>query len=222
MLNPGLAGGAREDCTKDWVLQHYRLVVWKLACMERAFPSFFGGWYLTADRSAVSLACPVTFLLIHGKAKANNFKPRRDEGTLSPPIINNTKSTQTHRVLLQLQNRYEREFVACERSYLQQLLQKDQLSTRHIVLCVTSILPAATNSSVCEKEASLQLTDGWCEIGCRIDPAMSRLVVQGKIYVGQKLRIHGAGLASDVTPPQLHVKVLSCCAVFRAALSSSS
>lgn len=100
-----LAGGAKgEYATQEWVLGHYKRVVWKLACMERAFPSIFGGWYLTADR-----------------------------------------------VLLQLQNRYERQFVKSQRSFLQRVLVKDQCPSQHAVLCVEAIYPAAWNQAACEK-----------------------------------------------------------------------
>jgi len=43
----------------------------------------------------------------------------------------------------------------------------------------------------------------------RIDAHLSRLVSMGKIFVGQKLRICGASLAEDASPPHLHLKVAS-------------
>ena len=35
-----------------WAENHYSLIVWKLASMERAFPSIFGGRWLTPDRDS--------------------------------------------------------------------------------------------------------------------------------------------------------------------------
>ena len=100
-----LEGGASaEYATDDWVVGQYKHIVWKLVCMERAFPSVFGGWYLTADR-----------------------------------------------LLLQLQNRYERMFVRSERSFLQKVAVKDQCATQHAVLCVETVMPAACNPAACEK-----------------------------------------------------------------------
>jgi len=45
--------------TLEWVRAHYRWIVWKLAAMERAFPSVFGGKTLTPDK----VTPPPTFLL---------------------------------------------------------------------------------------------------------------------------------------------------------------
>ncbi len=42
------AGVRADSPSESWLANHYALIVWKLACMERAFPSVFGGWYLTA------------------------------------------------------------------------------------------------------------------------------------------------------------------------------
>ena len=56
----------------------------------------------------------------------------------------------------------------------------------------------------------LQLTDGWTEVGARIDASLSQLVHQNKIFVGQKLRICSAGL-TNANPPQLDLKVNSVC-----------
>ncbi len=42
-------GAAEELLSLDWVENHYALIVWKLASMERCFPDKLGGLYLSKD-----------------------------------------------------------------------------------------------------------------------------------------------------------------------------
>ena len=46
----------QESCPEvAWMQNHYKWIVWKLASMERAFPSIFGGRWLTPDRVMLQL-----------------------------------------------------------------------------------------------------------------------------------------------------------------------
>jgi breast cancer 2 susceptibility protein len=44
-----MAGANPRLATMEWVSNHYRWIVWKLACTERKFPSEFSGRYLNAE-----------------------------------------------------------------------------------------------------------------------------------------------------------------------------
>ena len=93
-----------------WAENHYRWIVWKLASMERAFPSIFGGRWLTPDR-----------------------------------------------VMLQLLDRFDKEVAGGARSVLLQIKQRDQVGSRHLILCVSGI-------SFEDELVTLKLMDGWNSI----------------------------------------------------------
>jgi hypothetical protein len=128
-----------DICPKlEWAENHYRWIVWKLASMERAFPSIFGGRWLTPDR-----------------------------------------------VMVQLFNRYDREVQGSTRSVLMQIKQRDQKGSQHLVLCVANI-------DVQGEKVMLDLMDGWHSMQASVSPGVAQLARQGKIFVGQKLRLYGS------------------------------
>ena len=138
-----------------WVKNHFRWIVWKMAAMERSFPTVYGGKYLTPDN-----------------------------------------------VLAQLGRRFETEVIRAKRSALKRIYERDGVSTRLLVLCVASIPPQQQQTQEAEdaqkaaagqpREATVEMTDGWYSIQCRLDGALTQYLAQGKIYVGQKLRVFGA------------------------------
>lgn len=62
-----------------------------------------------------------------------------------------------------------------------------------MILCVADI-------RLCESEKGstkiMELTDGWYSIDAPCDVAMMRMIENGKVFVGIKLAISGAELAS--------------------------
>ena len=131
--------GSNGDCPdQEWAENHYKWIVWKLASMERAFPSIFGGRWLTPDR-----------------------------------------------VMVQLFNRYDREVQGSSRSVLMQIKQRDQKGSQHLVLCVATI-------DMQGEKVVLELMDGWHSMRASASPAIAQLTRQGKIFVGQKLRLYGS------------------------------
>ena len=126
-----------------WAEKHYRWIIWKLASMERAFPSIFGGRWLTPDR-----------------------------------------------VMLQLLNRYDKEVVDGVRSVLLQIKQRDQVGSRHLVLCVSGIEFEG-------EQVTLELMDGWHSIKAQVSPALAAHARQGKVFTGQKLRLYGADTTQE-------------------------
>ncbi|XP_061381540.1 breast cancer type 2 susceptibility protein homolog isoform X2 [Danaus plexippus] len=100
-------------------------------------------------------------------------------------------------VLEQLKYRYDKELYNVERPALRRILERDDLSTKMMVLCVASIHEAGvsvrsvTNDS---KNVELLLTDGWYCLKACVDRMIEKLIVDRKIVVGMKLAIHGAEL----------------------------
>ncbi|MCD9642398.1 hypothetical protein HAX54_029205 [Datura stramonium] len=67
-----------------------------------------------------------------------------------------------------------------------------------------SSLTSTTENGTCAK---VELTDGWYSIIAVLDILLSKKLAAGKLFVGQKLRIWGAGLSGWTGP----VSALGCC-----------
>ncbi|KAG6454682.1 breast cancer type 2 susceptibility protein [Manduca sexta] len=101
-------------------------------------------------------------------------------------------------VLNQLKYRYDKELYNAERPALRKILEKDDVPSKTLVLCVVSILMdgikvdnSAATSAV---NIELVLTDGWYCVTACIDKMLLRLVRDNKIVVGSKLATNGAEL----------------------------
>ncbi|XP_023944381.1 breast cancer type 2 susceptibility protein homolog [Bicyclus anynana] len=102
-------------------------------------------------------------------------------------------------VLEQLKYRYKRELYNVERPALRKILERDEVSTRRMILCVAGLsAEGAELISVPNdiQNVELLLTDGWYCVKATTDRMIARLVCEGKIGVGTKLVIHGAELAN--------------------------
>ena len=109
-------------------------------------------------------------------------------------------------VLRQLMHRYECEYHGARRSPLQKVAERDDLPSRHMVLCVASINVKSLGSSAPD-EIELELTDGWYSLWTNVDEPLCRAIKSGRIFVGQKLCIVGASLIGDSEPlPILEAK----------------
>lgn len=104
------------------------------------------------------------------------------------------------RVVMELKYRYDREIDRSERSALRKILEKDDVATKRMVLCVSSIIEyddSATNKSPNQYKMlskKLILTDGWYSIQASIDEAMIKYIMSGKIKEGTKLLTYGSEL----------------------------
>ncbi|XP_052797202.1 uncharacterized protein LOC128229360 [Mya arenaria] len=103
-------------------------------------------------------------------------------------------------VMLQLKYRYDREIDRAERSSIKKIYEQDDTPGKRMVLCVAEI-----RSSVGEegKQVQLYLSDGWYGIPAQVDSALTRLVLAGRIFVGQKLIMARAELVGgeDASTP---------------------
>ncbi|XP_062957618.1 breast cancer type 2 susceptibility protein [Cynocephalus volans] len=110
-------------------------------------------------------------------------------------------------VLLQLKYRYDMEIDRNRRSALKKIMERDDTPVRTLVLCVSDIILASTNT--CETSSSktssvdtktvttIELTDGWYAIKAQLDPPLLALLKNGRLTVGQKIIIHGAELVGS-------------------------
>ncbi|KAF1883721.1 hypothetical protein Lal_00012638 [Lupinus albus] len=150
-------GASTHFASKEWVLNHYKWIVWKLACYVRCCSARSAGNFLTVSN-----------------------------------------------VLEELKYRYEREVNHGHRSTLKKILEGDALPSSMMILCISSIHSnhELENGTSSETETGTQrsesviveLTDGWYSINAMLDVPLSKQLASGKLFVGQKLRIWGAGL----------------------------
>ncbi|PPD97740.1 hypothetical protein GOBAR_DD05250 [Gossypium barbadense] len=99
---------------------------------------------------------------------------------------------------------YEREVNHGQRSAIKKILEGDASPSKMLVLCVSTIQSNSepnmetnleiTNGTHYSGNAKVELTDGWYSINAVLDVLLSKQLAVGKLFVGQKLRIWGAGL----------------------------
>ncbi|XP_065041026.1 protein BREAST CANCER SUSCEPTIBILITY 2 homolog B-like [Musa acuminata AAA Group] len=171
------SGASSSNATKEWVANHYRWIIWKLASFERCYSTQVGIKFLT--------------------------------------VCN---------VLEELKYRYEREVNYGHRSVLKKILDGDASPASMMVLCVSAIhstsrptMLKANDSNYPDEDIKklydssstetkfncqtrIELTDGWYSLDALLDVWLSKQLAAGKLFVGQKLRICGAGLCGWVGP----------------------
>ncbi|XP_045814666.1 protein BREAST CANCER SUSCEPTIBILITY 2 homolog A-like [Trifolium pratense] len=150
-------GASLHFASKEWVLNHYKWIVWKLACYERCYPARCAGKFLTVSN-----------------------------------------------VLEELKYRYEREVNHGHRSTIKKILEGDGLPSSMMTLCISSVhsdhvlesgtLFEAQTGNQSTEAVKVELTDGWYSINAILDVPLSKQLATGRLFVGQKLRIWGAGL----------------------------
>jgi breast cancer 2 susceptibility protein len=153
------SGASLQHASRKWVTNHYRWIVWKLACYDIYYPAKCRGNFLT--------------------------------------ITN---------VLEELKYRYEREVNHGHCSAIKRILSGDAPASSMMVLCISAINPKTDNDSQeahCSDSCSnvkVELTDGWYSMNAALDVVLTKQLNAGKLFVGQKLRILGAGLSGWATP----------------------
>ncbi|KAG7017205.1 Protein BREAST CANCER SUSCEPTIBILITY 2-like B, partial [Cucurbita argyrosperma subsp. argyrosperma] len=157
------SGASLQHSSELWVKNHYKWIVWKLACYERQCPVKSNGIFLTVSN-----------------------------------------------VLEELKYRYEREVNQGHRSAIKRILEGDAPPSMLLVLCVSAIrsnyksrsqaCSSSTNGSDYGEGAKVELTDGWYSVDALLDGQLSKQLLSGKLFVGQKLRIWGARLCGWIGP----------------------
>ncbi|KAF8089808.1 hypothetical protein N665_0496s0017 [Sinapis alba] len=153
------SGASLQQASRKWVINHYRWIVWKLACYETCYPVICRGNFLT--------------------------------------ITN---------VLEELKYRYEREVNHGHCSAIKRILSGDALASSMMVLYISAINPKTDNDSQealgsgSGSNVKVELSDGWYSMNAALDVNLTKQLNAGKLFVGQKLRILGAGLSGWATP----------------------
>lgn len=100
-------------------------------------------------------------------------------------------------VLEQLKYRYDVELYNAKRPALRKILERDDVPSKLMVLCVVGIyLDGVATHTVTDPCSNIELllTDGWYTVKAIIDRMLSALVCSKKIVVGTKLATCGAEL----------------------------
>ncbi|XP_076636941.1 breast cancer type 2 susceptibility protein [Colletes latitarsis] len=102
------------------------------------------------------------------------------------------------RVMMELKYRYDREIDRSERSALRKILEKDDVPSKRMILCVSSITEcndSAVNLNPLKLSSKkLIVTDGWYSVQALIDQAMIKNITSGKVKEGTKLVMYGSEL----------------------------
>ncbi|KAI4313037.1 hypothetical protein MLD38_037816 [Melastoma candidum] len=151
------SGASSRHISDQWVRNHCKWIIWKLASYERCYPATCSGKFLTIPN-----------------------------------------------VLEELKYRYEREINHGQHSAIKRILEGDASPAKVLVLCVSAVHCPKTSkleaTSLPFKEATdermkkIEVTDGWYSLNAILDEQLSRYLTNKKIFVGQKIRICGAGL----------------------------
>ncbi|XP_050067010.1 breast cancer type 2 susceptibility protein-like isoform X36 [Aphis gossypii] len=105
-------------------------------------------------------------------------------------------------IIHQLLYRYYREIEKCQRSALKKILEKDEATSKRIVLCVSKV-----NKTNLAETYTIELTDGWYSVQGIIDYEMNMLLHKGIVKVGTKLIVYNAeliGAGEGIDPLDVH------------------
>ncbi|RUP24650.1 BRCA2, oligonucleotide/oligosaccharide-binding, domain 1-domain-containing protein [Jimgerdemannia flammicorona] len=185
-------GALPQFATQPWVDNHYRWIVWKIACMIRSFPEFFSNWWC-----AIKVFDQLRY-------RSANSSPH----ALYEREINHAHRSAIKRIIEQ-DDTPSKHMVLC----VSDIIDEDR-KTGHTgkytyeIVCVISVMNSNIDLSIfrgpgifpaTECDASsrtcpflLELTDGWYRIYASIDTALQRAVSKEKIKIGSKLAICGA------------------------------
>ncbi|KAJ1746993.1 hypothetical protein LPJ79_005565 [Coemansia sp. RSA 1821] len=88
-------------------------------------------------------------------------------------------------VLQRLAQRHERESVRGERPALRQVLERDEVAQRAMVLCVAQV------------GTEVEVTDGWYSMRARTDAVLQAAIERGQLRVGDKIACAGLRMESS-------------------------
>lgn len=99
-------------------------------------------------------------------------------------------------VIDQLKYRYDKELYNAERPALRKILEKDDVPSNTLVLCVAGIFVDGVEVKSVPKTNNIELlvSDGWYSVKATTDRLLARMVRSGKIVVGTKVMTCGAEL----------------------------
>nr|CAB3476155.1 unnamed protein product [Digitaria exilis] len=175
-------GASLSYATKGWVSNHYKWIVWKLASLERCYPTRVAGKFLTVDNVFEELKYRYDREVNHGHRSAIK---RILEGNASPSLMMVLCISAIYSCPDQSDNNLE--------------LEVDKVDNIEDSNANKSL--SATNRNM---SAKIELTDGWYSLDTSLDMALSEQLKKRKLFLGQKLRIWGASLCGWSGPVSFH------------------
>ena len=164
---------------RDWFVNHYRWVVWKLAALEVAFPHKFAGRCLSPD---------------HLMQQLRHRYHREIDGAERPAI----------RKICEQDDIPSRTMVLCVSAIHPDRLTNNNLSRSTVDGSLHKTGEADNSAKSVESETlsvpCIELTDGWYSLPAILDPPLKHQMKTGKIAVGVKLMIYGAVLVEGSGP----------------------
>ncbi|KAL4189586.1 hypothetical protein AMTRI_Chr08g207900 [Amborella trichopoda] len=174
------AGGSLQHATKKWVSNHYKWIVWKLACLEKGYPGNANGKYLTVANVLEELKYRYEREVNQGHRSALK-KILEGSASVTSPMILCVSAIRSNIAddsnVADGPDRVEDPSVASK---------SHKFSYSH-----------NTNDG---RALKVELTDGWYSLNAVLDVPLSKQLRAGKLFVGQKLRIWGASLCNWVGP----------------------
>ncbi|KAG2595489.1 protein BREAST CANCER SUSCEPTIBILITY 2 homolog B-like isoform X1 [Panicum virgatum] len=173
-------GASLSYATKEWVSNHYKWIVWKLASLERCYPTRAAGKFLTVDNVFEELKYRYDREVNHGHRSAIK---KILEGNASPSLMMVLCISAIYSCPDQSDNK----------------LEVDKIDNNEDSNGNKSLSASNRNMS-----AKIELTDGWYSLDASLDMALSEQLEKRKLFLGQKLRIWGASLFGWSGPVSFH------------------
>ncbi|XP_039810956.1 protein BREAST CANCER SUSCEPTIBILITY 2 homolog A-like isoform X6 [Panicum virgatum] len=175
-------GASISYATKEWVSNHYKWIVWKLASLERCYPTRAAGKFLTVDNVFEELKYRYDREVNHGHRSAIK---KILEGNASPSLMMVLCISAIYSCPDQSDNK----------------LEVDKIDNNEDSNGNKSLSASNRNRNM---SAKIELTDGWYSLDASLDMALSEQLQKRKLFLGQKLRIWGASLCGWSGPVSFH------------------
>ncbi|XP_070997880.1 breast cancer type 2 susceptibility protein isoform X4 [Oncorhynchus clarkii lewisi] len=157
--------------SEDWVFNHYRWVVWKRACMERAFPEVMGSLCLTPEQVLLQLKYRYDLEVDNSKRSALRKIMERDDTAVKTLVL-----------------------CVCG------VVTKGHNPTRQSWSETKTKTPpgsAAGSKAKSSPVGLIWLTDGWYAIKAQLDVPLTAMLHRGRLAIGGKVLVHGAELVGS-------------------------
>ena len=188
------AGANLNFLLPAWLENHYRLIVWKLASIEKCFPQRFGGKYLTYQNV-------LSQIKLRYERDLNN--PKRNILQL---ISEGDDTPACYMVLCVTRVLNWGEYVDLKNLIPPAPTNNSDTSninpnTTPSISTTPSNVPQTPNSNNNrDVMATIEVTDGWYCMSALLDKKLTEMLATGKIFVGIKLRICGSTLVGYEKP----------------------
>ncbi|XP_057837345.2 protein BREAST CANCER SUSCEPTIBILITY 2 homolog B isoform X2 [Cryptomeria japonica] len=173
-------GADPRNATIEWVENHYKWIVWKLACIERSYARQAAGKFLTVQNVLEELKY--------------RYEREVNRGHRSPlkKIVEGDAVAASTMVLCVSAIRVWPHQEHNEPSPIKDSMEVLKESENHISNGISK--PSGDNWG------KIELTDGWYCLNAILDEPLCKQLLQRKLFIGQKLRICGASLHGWVGP----------------------